>query len=150
MGRSPVASGSRVPPWPALAAWNRRRTAPTAWVEVMPAGLSRTSQPSTFSPRRLAAIGLVLLGEIADDAGATQQHLDAVRLAEGPVGLEADGGCDPEIDGIGQRLAEIARGVIEATGQRLGIAAPEGQHEGGGGAEIGADPHLGHRHLDAG
>src|SRR5690348_8651132 len=121
MGSRPVARGSRVPPWPALAAWNRRRTAPTAWVEVMPAGLSRTSQPSTFSPRRLAATALlpiltlslvptlvlwsarlVLVGfrQILGDRRAAQQHLDAVGLAEGPVGLEADRGGDAEIDRV--------------------------------------------------
>src|SRR5215468_11299784 len=143
MGSSPVARGSRVPPWPALAAWNRRLTAPTAWVEVMPAGLSRTSQPSTFSPRRLAATALLLilvlrlarlllvrLRQILGNRWAAQQHLDAVGLAEGSVRLEADRGGDPEIDRVGQRLAEIAGGMVEAAGERLGITAGEGQDEG--------------------
>src|SRR5476651_2532849 len=86
MGSRPVASGSRVPPWPALAALKTRRTSPTAAVEVMPAGLSRISQPSTRSPRRLRPITLVLwafilgagiLLQIADDGGVLQQPLDA-------------------------------------------------------------------------
>src|SRR5262249_3452489 len=45
MGSTRVASGSSVPAWPALRASNSRRAAPTACVDVMPAGLSSTSQP---------------------------------------------------------------------------------------------------------
>src|SRR5262252_3516761 len=50
MGRMPVASGSSVPACPAFCAEKMRRTAPTACVEVMPAGLSSTSQPCTGLP----------------------------------------------------------------------------------------------------
>src|SRR4249920_3816508 len=148
MGSSPVARGSRVPPWPAFAAWNTRRTAPTAWVEVMPTGLSRMTQPSTFSPRRLPAIGFAFpgdviavvialgalrllpilgrilgLGQVTGDGRAAQQLLDPIRLAESEVGLEADGGRHPEFDGIGERLAEIAGSPVEGTGQGGGVAA---------------------------
>src|SRR5690349_13134832 len=47
IGRQPEASGSSVPAWPARLHWNSRLIAPTAWVEVMPTGLSSTIQPCT-------------------------------------------------------------------------------------------------------
>src|SRR5262245_27796100 len=84
MGRTPVASGSRVPACPALAALKWRRTAATAPADERPAGLSRISQPSTLSPLRVLAIG------IAADAGLTQGRVDAAGVIEGGVGHEAD------------------------------------------------------------
>src|SRR6185295_3842665 len=50
IGRMPVASGSSVPEWLAFCASNARRTAPTACVDVIFGGLSRTSQPWTGLP----------------------------------------------------------------------------------------------------
>jgi hypothetical protein len=47
MGNRPDASGSSVPACPARLACNKRLTTLTAWVEVMPTGLSSTSQPFT-------------------------------------------------------------------------------------------------------
>src|SRR5215813_2442667 len=47
IGRQPEASGSSVPAWPARLALNRRLITDTAWVEVMPTGLSSTTQPCT-------------------------------------------------------------------------------------------------------
>src|SRR5690242_7351173 len=88
IGRSPVARGLRVPPWPALAASKMRRTAATPWVDVMPAGLSSATHPSTFWPRRLALIGIVPAGifvgvsQIARHRGAAQEALDALGLLE--------------------------------------------------------------------
>src|SRR6185312_3602373 len=53
IGRQPEASGSSVPAWPARLHRNSRLMAPTAWVEVMPTGLSRITQPWTsFLTRR--------------------------------------------------------------------------------------------------
>src|SRR5690606_6160423 len=56
IGSMPEASGSSVPAWPALSAWNSHFTLETASVEPMPTGLSSTSQPETgrpfFLPRR--------------------------------------------------------------------------------------------------
>src|SRR5947209_10626833 len=54
MGRTPLASGSRVPPWPTLvlgspASRSRRLTALTAVVEPSPTGLSRMIQPWSIS-----------------------------------------------------------------------------------------------------
>src|SRR5580700_1588687 len=98
MGSTPVASGSRVPPCPALAAPSRRRTAPTAWLELMPKGLSRTSQPWIGWPRRLRAIvcGLIGSGEIALDLGPMQQLVDAMRMIERQVEREGEAGGEAQ------------------------------------------------------
>src|SRR5258708_27603945 len=77
-GRTPVASGSRVPPWPILAALKTRRTAPTAAAEDRPAGLSSTSHPSTLSPLRLLAIR----NDVAPDRGIAQPLVQAARTIQ--------------------------------------------------------------------
>src|ERR1700722_18708222 len=96
IGRMPVASGSSVPPCPAFAAPVMRRTAPTAWLELSPSGLSRTIQPWMGVPRRLRAIvsalrlSLVVLDEVAHDLGAVEECLDAAGVVEGGVEGEAE------------------------------------------------------------
>src|SRR5258708_9913903 len=93
-GRTRVASGSRVPPWPILAALKTRRTAPTAAAEDRPAGLSSTSHPSTLSPLRLLAIG----NDVAPDRGIAQRLVDAARIIERGVGNEAAPRGAPQLD----------------------------------------------------
>src|SRR5260221_7648790 len=133
----PVASGSSVPPWPAFWASNRRRMAPTAWVEVMPSGLSRISQPLTFSPRlRLAIIGLVIgrVGrdrcglaifrfrrQIARHQRIMQQGFDPVGLLEAFVEAEAQHRRHPEIDLARQLAAEEGSGAVERLDHDGGI-----------------------------
>src|SRR3954453_11422071 len=56
IGRTALASGSSVPPWPTFvfgspASRSRRLTALTAWVEPSPTGLSRMIQPWSISRR---------------------------------------------------------------------------------------------------
>src|ERR1700722_595032 len=110
IGRMPVASGSSVPPCPAFAAPVMRRTAPTAWLELSPSGLSRTIQPWMGVPRRLRAIVLALcsvfvghplfvvrrrliLGdEVTFDFRTMKQRLDAACMVEGGVEREAQAG----------------------------------------------------------
>src|SRR6202035_90055 len=53
IGRQPEASGSSVPAWPARLALNSRLITDTAWVDVMPTGLSSTTQPCTSNFSRL-------------------------------------------------------------------------------------------------
>jgi hypothetical protein len=48
---TPVASGSRVPPWPTRLIFSSRRTFDTTSCEVMPAGLSTTRTPSCTGMR---------------------------------------------------------------------------------------------------
>src|SRR5687768_15115464 len=52
IGKMPVASGSSVPPCPIFCAFMIRRTFPTAWVDVIPAGLSSAIQPLITVPLR--------------------------------------------------------------------------------------------------
>jgi hypothetical protein len=47
IGKAPEASGSSVPAWPARLALNKRLMTLTAWVDVIPTGLSSTIQPCT-------------------------------------------------------------------------------------------------------
>src|SRR5205085_11207867 len=89
IGSTPVASGSSVPPCPALAAPVIRRTAPTAWLELSPSGLSRMTQPWIGRPPRLRPIAVFIAiagirtlapllgaGDVALDIRAVQQRLD--------------------------------------------------------------------------
>ena len=79
IGRTPVASGSSVPPWPTFCAWVRRLTTLTTWVEVMPAPLSITSQPLIGRPVALRRpIGVVLLGP---GAAVRRAAADPMRAA---------------------------------------------------------------------
>src|SRR5258708_16037298 len=96
IGSTPVASGSSGPPCPAFSASSARRSAATARLEVMPGGLSRTSQPWSGTPRRLRAIAVGLLRrirlrlrQVALDFGPVQQLVDADGMVEG--GVEGEG-----------------------------------------------------------
>src|SRR5690349_24644499 len=97
-GRMPLASGSRVPPWPAFSASKRRRTIATARAELTPRGLSSTSQPWTGWPRRLRAtvvLGVVFVPvrgfrDVALHLRAMQDLVDAVRVLEGHVQHERE------------------------------------------------------------
>src|SRR5579872_6646274 len=104
IGRMPLASGSRVPPWPAFSASKRRRTIATALAELTPTGLSSTSQPWTGWPRRLRAtvvLGAVVLaavvpgsvlrlGDVAPYLRPMQDLVDPVRLLERHVQREGE------------------------------------------------------------
>src|SRR5689334_18428976 len=133
MGRMPVARGSRVPAWPAFCASKMRFTTLTAWVEVMSAGLSRISQPSTFWPflRRIVAVLvirvflIIAFRDVAGDDGIVQQTLDLARLLEGLVFLEADLRGELQLHDPHQLAPEIAGGAVQRGDQRLGIAAAE-------------------------
>src|SRR5262245_15765590 len=121
IGRMPVARGSSVPPWPALAALNSRRILPTTCVEVTPDGWWMLNRPLTGSPVRLRAIagpGLAAarlrhIGrQIPRHPRVVQQLFDAVRLRKACIGGEADRGRHAQIDLVRQLGAEIAAGVI--------------------------------------
>ena len=64
-----------------LLAPNARRTAPTAWVDVMPTGLSRTSQPCTGLPFLRRVIGLAFVEgwrRVSSEAGAGSGLLEVL------------------------------------------------------------------------
>src|SRR5215472_7704232 len=108
IGRQPEASGSSVPACPARLALNRRLITDTACVEVMPTGLSSTTQPCTscFSRLRCFAsaacggasgrgpVSLVIAGpfQVALHPRPVQELLDPLRLVEALVDAEADVG----------------------------------------------------------
>src|SRR3954454_7548970 len=72
IGSKPLASGSRVPPWPTLVLgsppWRRMRlTALTAVVEPRPTGLSRMIQPWSISPKLQPEDSEEDSGDLVDD-----------------------------------------------------------------------------------
>src|SRR5580704_8236759 len=87
---TPVAMGSSVPACPALRASNTRFTTPTTSVDVMPAGLSTTTQPWTGLPLFLAIAALFLIGhiQITLDPCRFEDGLDLLRFGEGGVLFE--------------------------------------------------------------
>src|SRR5262245_4052976 len=117
----PLASGSRVPAWPAFCASKMRFTRLTAWVEVRSTGLSRISQPSTFSP--FLRLIVLILFEVAGDDGIVQQAFDAARFLKGLVGAEPQRGRELHLHRPPQLAAEIAGGAVEGINGLLGFAA---------------------------
>src|SRR4051812_50152214 len=94
MGRTPVASGSSVPACPALAAAKARLTTDTAWVDVMPIGLSRMSQPLTLRFSRRRWVGGASPGGGGGDGGGE----NLAPLLAGPGAAGGRGG--PKIFGL--------------------------------------------------
>src|SRR6478609_2519959 len=109
IGSRPEARGSSVPAWPAFLALKARFTTLTAWVEVMPTGLSSTTQPCTsrFFGRGCCACGgatvslfVVMMVVLVDLQGLAQrvaahrigieQRIDAFGLREALILAEAD------------------------------------------------------------
>src|SRR5215471_8701014 len=160
-GRQPEASGSSVPAWPARLALNRRLITDTAWVEVMPTGLSSTTQPCTSCFSRLRcplpspACGggagrgpvsfIIAALQITLHPRGMQQLLDALGLVEPLVDAEADVRREFEVHPMGDLAAQIALVALERLDHRLLVAAAERHHVDGGKLEVGAHAHLGHR-----
>src|SRR6266852_5023005 len=132
IGSTPVASGSSVPPCPALAAPVMRLTAPTAWLEVRPSGLSRTTQPWIGRPPRLrpiavlavpvrlaAVIALARTHDVALDIGAMKQRVDAAGMVEGGIEHEAQRGHVTQIELARDQAAHEA-GTALQSGEHLG------------------------------
>src|SRR5215218_4411582 len=156
IGRTPVASGSSVPAWPAFLAAKARLTIETACVEVMLIGLSRTTQPSTlrFSRRRCAGgafdearesvIAVFALVQVASDRGCSQKLLDPFRFVESLVEPEANVRSKFQVNAPGDFSAEIFLVAIERSQHLLLVAPAERNDVDGGEPEIGTHPHLGH------
>src|SRR5271156_5295345 len=127
----PVASGSSVPACPVFMPV-ARRTRSTTRLDVMPAGLSMTSQP----PRPGSAIILVL--QIALDCLAVQQRSDALRGVEPVVEREIQIGNTPQLHKAGDLTLQIRRATPQTRDNVGGVGAPERHHKGRGVAQIGA------------
>src|SRR4051812_16094604 len=142
MGRTPVASGSSVPAWPAFLAEKARLTTDTAWVDVMPIGLSRTIQPSTFRFSRfrcglsctfvgwLTGASLVFAGafEIALDRRRAQQLFDPLRFVEPLVEAEMDIGREFEIHPAGNLTAQEFSVAVQRRKNLLLVTASQRHH----------------------
>src|SRR5829696_2859967 len=112
MIRTPVAIGSRVPAWPTLRIPSNRRTRPTTWCDVQPAGLSMTARPDVGASgnRLLIAIGMLvrifapriggrgcLLGHpLIGGPGLRQKLLDLPGVLRHRVRHEGQGGGELE------------------------------------------------------
>src|SRR5215831_3027426 len=117
IGRQPEASGSSVPACPARLALNRRLITDTACVEVMPTGLSSTTQPCTscFSRLRCPFVSPACGGgpgrgpvsfifatlQITLHPRRMQQLLDAFGFLEPLVDAEADVRREFHVDPMG-------------------------------------------------
>src|ERR1051325_11720579 len=162
IGRQPEASGSSVPAWPARLALNRRLITDTACVEVMPTGLSRTTQPSTSGFSRLRCLTpacpcgaepgrgpvsfiIVAALKVAVHLRSVQQLLDALGLAEPLVDAEADVGREFQVHAMCDLAAQEALVALERVDHRLIVAAAERHDVDGGELEVRRHAHLRHR-----
>src|SRR5450759_4630202 len=107
IGRQPEASGSRVPAWPARLAVNRRFTTLTAWVEVMPTGLSSTTQPWTS---RLSRLNCLSRRPRAGGLGSGADCSSVGARTDSAPGLLAD----PAASSIGAMSVALANLFIAA------------------------------------
>src|SRR5215475_6219764 len=83
IGSMPVASGSRLPAWPALAPWNSRRTRCRDAFDESPSGLSSSTIPTgmdaSAAPLIIILVGGAIGGDRAiDEAGEAGGALVAV------------------------------------------------------------------------
>src|SRR5215472_6231930 len=161
IGRQPEASGSSVPACPARLALNRRLITDTACVEVMPTGLSSTTQPCTSCFSRLRCcfpspacgggpgrgpVSFIFVAtlQIALHPRGMQQFLDALGLLEPLVEAEADVRREFHVDAMRDLAAQEALVALERVEHRLLVAAAERHHVDGGELEVRRHANLGH------
>src|SRR5665213_1446519 len=135
-GRIPVASGSSVPACPVFTpvAWRMRTTAS---FEVMPPGLSMTSQPC--SP----GSAFILVPQVALDRLAMEDRGDAPGAVESAVEGKGEVRHKPEPNQPGDAALEERRAAAQAGHDVGRVGAAQRHDEGERVAQIGADPHLG-------
>src|SRR5512132_57920 len=149
MGRTPVASGSSVPPWPALAAPVARRTLLTTAADVRPAGLSITSQPLSALPRRRSAtstgpafVMVPIVLDITRNRRIAQDSCDAIRLLERSVDAEGQVRGELQVDALSDTPPEKALGARQSPQHRGLLAAAERHDEDRRLAQVGAESDL--------
>src|SRR3982751_3928906 len=110
----PVANGSRVPRCPMLRSPKILRTCWTTSCEVMPAGLSTSSSPSTGGPAFEECSVLVAATSrrcvLLLDVG--EERFDARGAGDGVVFLELDLGSDPQLELTRDARAEMRRNTV--------------------------------------
>src|ERR1700723_1523863 len=121
-GRIPVASGSSVPACPAFIPVVRFSLVTTR-LDVMPAGLSMTSQP----PR--PASNAILVPQIALDGLAVEQRGDTLGLVKGPVERKAQIRHVPQPDEAGDLSLQAKRAAPQTRNDFGGLGAAA-RHDG--------------------
>src|SRR5512147_1202293 len=151
MGRTPVARGSSVPPWPALAAPVARRTLLTTAADVIPAGLSITSHPLSALARRRsttltipAFVMVPVVPYITSNHRITQDLCDAIRLLERSVEAERQVGDELQVNAFGDAPSQKRPGARQRPNHRDFLAAAEPHDEDRPLAQVGAEPDLRH------
>src|SRR6516165_8246588 len=158
IGRTPDANGSRVPACPARLALKHRLTTPTACVEVIPTGLSRTSQPCTSRRSRLRCASLFELSaftastlivrpalQIPAHGRCSQELLDPLRLIEAFIDRKADIGCKFQVDAASNLSAQEAPVALEGGEHVVHVPAAKRHHIDCCKPQIRRHAHLGNR-----
>src|ERR1700688_593649 len=121
-------------------------------VEVMPAGLSMTSQPSMRAPLRLRATAVLLVAlairrrgpEVADHARVQEETVELGCASEGGVGLELELGRMAQPDRLGELSAQVGGSARERFHEGGTVPTTEAQDPHARMAEVGAHAHAGH------
>src|SRR5688572_24921828 len=115
MGSTPVASGSRLPVWPAFSRPNTRRTRCTAALELSPRGLSSSRIPcgkcespekSECGTRGGAPVSLI----VARLVGSVDQRGEVRRAVKGVIGDELQPRCMPQAGAPADLATQESRG----------------------------------------
>src|SRR5579875_3145636 len=158
MGRQPEASGSSVPAWPQRRAANRRFTRLTAWVDVMPIGLSSTTQPCTsrlsrlkgfrgegssaagggcgVTSRRVGSFIVDLFSQVASDFWRPQQPVNSLGFIEAFIKTEANLRRKFQIYATRDLRTQFPLVAVESVEDRLGVASAERHHVNGGKPQV--------------
>src|ERR1700738_628914 len=158
IGRTPDANGSRVPACPARLALKDRLITPTACVEVIPTGLSRTSQPCTSRRSRLRCGSLLELSastastlivcpalQVPSHGRCSEQLLYPLHLIEAFIDRKADIGREFQVDAGSNFPAQEAPVAVERSEHVLHIPAAKRHHIDGCKPQIRRHAHLGNR-----
>src|SRR5690606_13489386 len=177
-GSRPVASGSRLPVWPAFSARYRWRTRCRAWFELSPRGLSSSRRPSSFlnfvrgrgdiGSVYVAAAGPGRAARGARGAGSVgrpgpqvaQQGVDAFASVDRVVVMEVQLRHVPELDQAREPETDVPRGGLQPRERLARALGLQRGHEGAGVGKVAGDlgvggrdrgqPVLGHRLANQG
>src|SRR5688572_12056404 len=121
IGSIPVASGSKLPAWPALAAAKSRLARCNARFDDSPNGLSSSSSPNTS---RLGGRASATVGSVGIGLGTTHV-VDELAELDGAFGArvvaKAQVGRAPQLQRLGHARAEKSARLLERFLDRQGI-----------------------------
>ena len=143
MARRPVAAGSRVPAWPALAASSAHFALATTAAEVGAGGLV-DDQPAVHRPAAGAAghRGVSPRGRGGPAGERRSSRVRSIWSKRVSAWKPSSGENFRSIRSVTRRRSS-ARLRPSALHHLGGVDPAERQHEGGGVAQVGRDPHLG-------